>query len=66
MSEERRQELIFHELGHCELNLDHDETYNETDNCPTSIMNPFVFGDYGVDNCYTPKFNYYINQLFGR
>ena len=65
MSEKRRQELIFHELGHCELNLDHNENY-ESDSCPTSIMNPYVFNDYGVDNCYTPKFNYYMRQLFGR
>jgi hypothetical protein len=66
MSEERRQQLIEHELGHCELNLDHDETYDPIDNCPTSIMNPYVFGNYGITNCYLPKHDYYMRQLFKR
>jgi len=42
-----RDELIFHELGHCILDLDHDETLINKGNyyqIPNSIMYPFTFG----------------------
>jgi Zn-dependent protease with chaperone function len=66
MSESQKEELIFHELGHCELNLDHDDTYDTNDSCPTSLMNPYVFGNYETTNCYIPKYDYYMRQLFKR
>jgi hypothetical protein len=43
-----REELLFHELGHCVLNRDHDLTltsHSDYDyNFPNSIMYPYVFG----------------------
>jgi len=38
-----KEELIFHELGHCELKRDHDEEM--IGNRPKSIMYPTTFGD---------------------
>ena len=41
----KKEELIFHELGHCVLNRDHDNTMLEYngDELPKSIMYPYVF-----------------------
>jgi hypothetical protein len=44
MDDYGREELIFHELGHCALHLDHVEE-TRADYCPLSIMYPYVFGD---------------------
>ncbi len=39
-----KEELIFHELGHCAFDRGHDESVRD-DGCYASIMNPYVFGD---------------------
>ena len=44
-----KEELIFHELGHCVFNLGHDESLRDN-NCAASIMNPYLFGD---TQCYS-------------
>lgn len=54
-------QLIYHELGHCELNLGHVEGY--IDKCPVSIMNPYTFGKYLINKCYVPKLKYYLKEL---
>ena len=41
-SADLRKELVFHELGHCVLGLEHDETLG-SDGRPESIMFPRVF-----------------------
>ena len=70
LSKEQKQELIFHELGHCELNLEHISNYTYNVNnpyiCPISIMNPQVFNDYSISYCYNANINYYTNKLFNR
>lgn len=45
ISEEQREELVYHELGHCELGRDHDETltYKAGVRIPESVMYPYVF-----------------------
>lgn len=58
-SESQRQQLIYHELGHCALNLKHIGTF-KTDQCPTSIMYPYTFGD---SYCYSNERNYYYQEL---
>jgi hypothetical protein len=44
-----KEETIYHELGHCELNRDHSETLTQTGlysyRIPNSIMYPYEFGD---------------------
>lgn len=58
-----REQLIYHELGHCALGLfEHDEEYIQTagKQMPRSIMFPIVFGDSSV---YAEFRGYYINEL---
>lgn len=47
-----REVLILHELGHCDLGLEHSD--------PSSIMEPYHIG---AEN-YLANQNYYINELF--
>lgn len=47
LSDISKQNLIYHELGHCIFNRVHvDTTY--LDGCPTSIMNTYLL----TDNCF--------------
>lgn len=68
LSEKQQEQLIFHELGHCQLGLKHNDNYRYDITgyklCPNSIMNPNIFSDYSIDNCYIPEFNEYIKELF--
>lgn len=58
-----REQLIMHELGHCVLNLDHDETIGTVGawhNVPMSIMYPSHFGD---DPWYRDNRAYYLQEM---
>lgn len=57
-----KQELIFHELGHCILNRSHLETrYTwEGVSIPTSIMYPFAFGEFWY---YNENITHYHDEL---
>lgn len=58
-----KEQLIWHELGHCALNLGHDEnliTRNNFVNIPESIMYPSTFGD---TNFYADEKDYYFKEL---
>lgn len=59
-----REELLFHELGHCELGLMHVNTASIINGLllPTSIMDAIHFT--GI--FYQQNQTYYLNQLFGR
>jgi hypothetical protein len=61
-SEAVKEQLIFHELGHCELNLDHTEEKISTPfgSIPKSIMFPYVFGNQMYYQVYK---NYYVEEL---
>lgn len=58
-----KEELVFHELGHCVYGLEHDERrgnvgiYSEV---PLSIMYPVHFGSM---NYYKENTNYYYKEL---
>lgn len=66
-SEEQKEQLVFHELGHCVFNLDHDDSSLEyKPNCPNSIMRSFVFNQYEIDNCYVPEKTHYMENLHAR
>lgn len=39
-----RRVLISHEVGHCYFKKDHTSA-KRVDNCPVSVMNPYVFGN---------------------
>ena len=58
-----REEVVFHELGHCVLSLDHDYNIKEGTTCPISIM---YFKGATVKGCYRKHRSYYIKELFFR
>lgn len=58
-----KEQLVFHELGHCALNLDHNSNMldlHEAGMIPASIMYPYVFGE---EPYYEEFRNYYIKEL---
>ena len=62
-----KQEAIFHELGHCVLNREHDSSLiagseeGTIYTVPRSIMYPYVFGG----RLYTKFYDYYTQELIG-
>jgi Zn-dependent protease with chaperone function len=58
-TEEEREELIFHELGHCVLGLAHQGGIN-AQGIPASLMNPYKIHG-GI---YRQFKDYYLAQLF--
>lgn len=57
ISDSQKEELMYHELGHCAMDLDHDESVL-SNNCPVSIMYPYTF-----DYCYLNYTGYYKEEL---
>ncbi len=55
-----REQLVFHELGHCALDREHNETWAR-DDWPTSIMYPSNEID---QHKYAAWYDYYIKELF--
>lgn len=55
----KREQLIWHELGHCSLDLRHD-TGRLPDNCPASVMIP---NEFISEDCYTRHKAYYKYDL---
>ena len=63
-SEEQKEQLIYHELGHCVFKLGHDDSMLTTDKkCPNSIMRSFMFNAFEIDSCYIPKYEHYMEDL---
>lgn len=67
------EQLVYHELGHCVLERDHDDTvvyYDDTlkypySSMPTSIMRSHAFNSWECEQYYTPHHDYYIQELGG-
>lgn len=58
-----KEQLMFHELGHCVFNLDHNETTIDLQNygtIPASIMWPYTFGENWY---YSELKDYYLKEL---
>jgi hypothetical protein len=66
LSENQKEELIYHELGHCVFKLDHDNRRFIFNMCPSSIMNFEIFDEYESKICYTLFRNYYITDLYSK
>ena len=60
-----KEQLIYHELGHCILDLGHNDDYSVKAGyyCPDSIMNSHAFNSFHIDNCYIPFFSDYLNEM---
>ena len=70
-TEIEKERIVFHELGHCELNRghpDHQRNYKVPsfikNNCPMSIMDSGTSDRPMTDGCYLKYYEYYINELF--
>ena len=64
-SDKQREQLIFHELGHCALNRDHNDatiTMNDTV-CPESIMRSKIFNLFEIAYCYNYDYGHYLQEL---
>jgi hypothetical protein len=53
-----REEVIFHEMGHCVLNRGHRPDQNNS--LSLSIMDPYIFGGSAYESNYTQ----YMHELF--
>ncbi len=62
INDEDKEEVVFHELGHCLLGLGHDSRHLP-DGCPASIMYP---SDFGWTGCYTKHRAEYVAALRAR
>lgn len=58
-SDDDREQVLFHELGHCAMHLGH-VTATSLDGCPVSIMYPYEFGN---TPCYANNKAYYYQEL---
>jgi hypothetical protein len=58
-TENEKISLIFHELGHCDLNRNHDESLRQ-DGYPKSLMCPYNLSFFDEES------EYYYAELFGR
>jgi len=54
-----KTELMYHELGHCAMNMVHINTI-QAGGCPVSIMNQYFFGE---SDCYSGSVEYYYQEL---
>lgn len=59
LKEIEREQLMFHELGHCELGRPHNNTVLDN-GCPMSLMKSHGFHT----DCYRRNKSYYLNELF--
>lgn len=61
-----RKQLIYHEIGHCQFDLKHDNNFKNLDGdwLPTTLMNPSV--DYLQAPYYEKHNQYYIEDLLNR
>lgn len=59
-SEDAKNALIFHELGHCVLNLDHYGSIMP-DDCPSSLMNHYL----PDHTCISRHWDRYMFDMFG-
>lgn len=61
---EQKEQLVYHELGHCVLNRGHNDKLMEANtNCPDSIMRSYMFNLSEINNCYLPEYNHYMEEL---
>lgn len=56
--------VVYHELGHCALNLDHNNAYFK-DGMPKSIMRSTIFSNSELFLYYEPQRDYYMRELGG-
>jgi hypothetical protein len=65
INEKQREQLIFHELGHCVLNKDHNNDIIDINgfSCPYSIMRSWAFDRFEIEHCYNKDYQHYVRDL---
>lgn len=63
-TEYQKEQLIYHELGHCVVDLKHDD--DVLNGCPKSIMRSFMFSTFEIDRCYDPFRTDYIVEMYNK
>lgn len=58
LNENQKYNLIYHELGHCILNREHND--NRQEYCPVSFMNSSIMGE----DCLERNWLSYLEELF--
>ena len=61
-NEAQKEQTIIHELGHCEMRLNHDDRVAKT-GCKVSIMHSVLFGKFIETKCYKDNKQIYFNQM---
>lgn len=61
----QRENLMLHELGHCELNRDHKEDMQPFNyyKVPVSLMYPYVFNSFEI-KAYSSNKEQYLTELY--
>lgn len=69
LTDKQKEQLIFHELGHCVFDRKHyniHTIFQINKNivlCPASIMRSFMFSELEIEYCYVPLRDYYLKEL---
>jgi len=63
LNEEQKEILVYHELVHCELGLDHLPPVQYDNGCPMGLMIPMIFTPHQSLACYKKNRAYYIGQV---
>lgn len=58
----RVEQLVYHELGHCVLNLTHNDHHTE-DGMPLSVMRSWAFNTQEITEYYKPYKEYYLTEM---
>lgn len=56
-----RMAVLFHELAHCELHLDHVPDKVGNGECSENILEPSI---YFTNKCFKENYNKYVDQIF--
>jgi hypothetical protein len=59
----QKELLIFHELGHCELGLPHNDRMMFGNFCPETLMYFHTFSHEQAQLCFLPNRQYYLENL---
>lgn len=63
LNEEQKEILVYHELVHCELRIDHVPPLHYQTGCPISIMKPSIFTKHQALTCYKDNRSFYMSEI---
>jgi hypothetical protein len=63
LNEEQKEILVYHELVHCELRIDHVQPLHYESGCPISIMKPSIFTKHQAVTCFKQNRDFYLSEI---